>query len=280
MRDHAAHPSIRDQVLASTVIGAAAGATLLAGLLAVSAFLAVVLLVAYTDLRGLLGVRDERRHLATFTLGAGAVGAFLWCGYSGELERIPAFAAGLVIALLVTRVVLYETGVQMTGITADIASTTASAGVVGVLGAHFLLVRTTPRFGFRGLLAFALMVVAHDVFAFFVGRFRGRHVLNKLVAPNKTWEGALAGIAASTGVGAIVGFVLDPPFTVVSGAMFGAGVGMLATLGDLVFSAIKRSAGVRLSGAYLGGAGGALDIIDSALFSVPAFYWAFRTIAL
>jgi phosphatidate cytidylyltransferase len=55
---------------------------------------------------------------------------------------------------------------------------------------------------------------------------------------------------------------------------------VLASLGDLAFSAIKRSAGVRHSGSYLGSAGGLLDVVDSALFAAPAFYWAFRTIAL
>ena len=55
---------------------------------------------------------------------------------------------------------------------------------------------------------------------------------------------------------------------------------MLVPLGDLGFSAIKHSAGVRHSGTYLGAAGGALDVVNGVLFAAPAFYWAFRTVAL
>jgi phosphatidate cytidylyltransferase len=129
-------------------------------------------------------------------------------------------------------------------------------------------------------MVFGLMVILNDVIAFFVGRWRGHHLLAPSLSPNKTWEGTAAGFAASVVVGVVAGIVLDPPFDVASGVAFGAGMGVLAPIGDLVFSAIKRSAGVRSSGRYLGPLGGALDAIDSVLFAAPAFYWAFRTIAL
>lgn len=272
-----AAPGVTRHVAVSIAIGAVALACFLAGRLAISAFLAVILLVAYTDLRGLLG---ERGHITTFALGAAGVGAFLWCGFSGDLGLLPAFVTGLVLALLVTRIVLNEAGMQMGGVTGDLASTLAAAGIVGILGAHLLLVRAVPRVGFRGLLALGLMVIANDTAAFFIGRWRGRHPLNQLISPTKTWEGAIAGFLASALVGVITGLTMDPPFSVVSGLVFGAGTGVLASLGDLVFSALKRSAGVKQSGTYLSSAGGALDVVDSLLFTAPAFYWAFRTIAL
>jgi phosphatidate cytidylyltransferase len=269
--------STRDHVLVGTVAGAAAIATLLAGRLAVSIFVTVLLLVAYTDLRGLFA---ERGHITTLALGAGGAAAFAWCGYTGNLELLPAYVAGLVLALLVTRIALNEAGVQTTGLVGDVSATIGAAAVTGVLGSHLLLLRAVERVGFRGLLALGLMVTAYDTAAFVAGRWRGRLPLNKLVVPNKTWEGLLAGVGASLVVGLIVGLTLDPPFTLASGLAFGLGVGILAPLGDLVFSTIKRSAGVKHSAKYLGGAGGALDVIDSTLFTAPAFYWAFRTIAL
>jgi phosphatidate cytidylyltransferase len=270
-------PNARTQVLVSSAIGAVAIGALVAGRLAVSVFAALVLVVAYVDLRRLLA---ERGHLLTFVLGAAGVGAFLWCGYRGDLALLPAFGAGLVLALLVSRVFLNEAGVQASGVTGDLAATLGAAGTIGILGAHVLLVRAVPRFGLRGLIALGGMVIANDVIAFFVGRIRGRHPLNKLVSPSKTWEGALAGFAASVVVGAVVGLVFDPPFDLSSGLAFGAGVGILTPIGDLAFSTIKRSAGVKHSGGYLGAAGGALDVADSMVFVAPAFYWAFRTIAI
>jgi phosphatidate cytidylyltransferase len=279
MRDPrpATQSGTRDHVLVAAAIGVGALVTLLLGRLAFSLFATVLLLVAYTDLRGLLG---ERGHLSTIAIGAGGTAAFVWCGYTGDLELLPAYVAGLVLALLVTRIVLNEAGVQTAGLVGDLSATVGAAAATGVLGSHVLLLRAVDRVGFRGLLAFASMVAAHDVAAFVVGRWRGRHPVNKLVAPNKTWEGVFAGGVASIVVGVVVGLTMDPPFTLASGIAFGAGVAVLAPLGDLVFSTIKRSAGVKRSAKYLGGAGGVLDVVDSFLFTAPAFYWAFRTIAL
>ena len=278
MRDpQATASSTRDHVLVAAAIGVGCLVTLLLGRLALSLFITVLLLVAYTDLRGLLG---ERGHLSTFALGAGGTAAFVWCGYTGKLELLPAYVAGLVLALLVTRIVLNEAGVQAAGLVGDLAATVGAAAVTGVLGSHVLLLRATERVGFRGAVAFGTMVAANDVASFAVGRWRGRHAVNSLVAPQKTWEGVGAGATASLVVGAVVGLTLDPPFTLASGLAFGAGVAVLAPLGDLVFATIKRSAGVKRSAKYLGGAGGVLDVLDSFLFTAPAFYWAFRTIAL
>ena len=272
-----APPSAGAHVIVGLALGAAALGSFLAGRLAVSIFVAALCVVAYHDLRRLLATWG---HIITFVLGGAGVPAFLWSGYAGRLDLLPASAAVLILSLLLSRIALHEASGKADGVTTDVAATLGAAGVVGVLGAHVLLIRSVPRVGFRGLLAFGLMVILNDAFAFFVGRWRGRRPMATAVSPNKTWEGIAAGFAASVGAGIVVGLVLDPPFDVVSGAAFGVGMGVLAPVGDLVFSVIKRSAGVRSSGRYLGPLGGALDTVDSVLFAAPAFYWAFRTIAL
>lgn len=269
--------STRAHVLVGLVLGAAALATLLAGREALSAFLAVVIVAAYVDLRRLLAPWG---HVVTVLIGAAGTAGFLWAGYSGRLELLAGTGAALVVALLVTRVLLHEFSARASGTTEDIAATLAAAGVTGVLGAHMLLIRSVPRLGFRALLAFGLMVVGNDVAAFFAGRFRGSRRLAPRLSPSKTWIGALAGFVTSLVVGVVAGFVWNPPFDVRSGLVLGAAMGVLAIAGDLVFSALKRSAGAKASGTYLGPVGGALDAVDSVLFAAPAFYWALRTLAL
>jgi phosphatidate cytidylyltransferase len=269
--------STRAHVLVGVLLASGALTTLLVGRLALAIFVGVALLAAYGDLRRLLG---EVGHPTTLVLGAAGVAGFLWCGYNGELDLVPAVAAGLVLALLVTRIVLHEAGSRSTEVTADLAATLGAAGLVGILGGHVLLIRAVPRFGFRGVVAFGLAVLGHESVSFVVGRWRGRHPLNRLIAPQKTWEGALAGFAASVVAGIGAGIFLDPPFSISSGPLFGIAMGVVVPLGDLGFSAIKRSAGARHSGAYLGAAGGALDVVNGILFAAPVFYWGFRTIAL
>ncbi len=272
-----APPSARAQIVVGLALGGAALATLLAGRIAVSAFLGVVVVAAYVDLRRLLVPLGD---IITTVLGAAGVTGFLWAGYSGRLELVPATGAALVLTLLVSRVLLHEIRGRVSGTTADVAATLGAAGATGVLGAHVLLIRSFPRNGFRALLAFGLMVIVGDVVAFAVGRWRGRHRMAPRMSPQKTWEGCVAGFATSVVVGLVAGLVWDPPFDVRSGVLLGAAMGLLAITGDLVFSVIKRSAGVKSSSSYLGPLGGALDAIDSVLFAAPAFYWALRTLAL
>jgi len=251
--------------------------TFLAGFKPLSIFIAVLCVVAYGELRVVL---VPTGRIPTLVAGGAAVLAFLWLGYEGRLSSLPWVAAALVLVLLTVWVFMHEATGRVENATDDIAGTLAAAAIVGVMGAHVLLIRSLARAGFRGLLAFGLMVLLNDAFAFFGGRAFGRRTLWPRLSPDKTTEGAMCGFLASVVVGAIAGFALNPPFDPRSGIALGAAIGVLAPLGDLAFSAIKRSAGRKESGRVLGPLGGALDAVDALLFCAPAFYWAFRTIAL
>jgi len=141
-----------------------------------------------------------------------------------------------------------------------------------------------------------LAVWAGDIFAYFAGKSLGRHRMSPRISPKKTWEGAIASMAASM----IVGTLWFQHAPQVSSALLSAGlvdrpsgmfgleqphlwpvillsavVNIAAQLGDLIESLIKRGAGVKDSGSLLPGHGGMLDRIDAMLFAVPVV-WAFR----
>jgi len=146
-----------------------------------------------------------------------------------------------------------------------------------------------------------VLVWAGDIFAYFVGKSVGRHLMSPRISPKKTWEGAIASLLA----GLVVGFLLHKyglqisaallnahlieqkdgffalqkpalfPILVLSAVLNGA-----AQLGDLVESLIKRGANVKDSGTLLPGHGGMLDRIDALLFAAPIlwFYTAWRVL--
>lgn len=121
---------------------------------------------------------------------------------------------------------------------------------------------------------FALVLIfAGDIGAYYVGSYWGRHKLCPAVSPKKTIEGALGGLAANVGLGAIFKYVFFPQLPWGLSIVFFIVVGALGQAGDLFESHLKRIADIKDSGAILPGHGGGLDRIDALLFAAPAVYY-------
>jgi phosphatidate cytidylyltransferase len=103
------------------------------------------------------------------------------------------------------------------------------------------------------------VVWATDIGAYFAGRTIGGPKLAPVISPNKTWSGLIGGVLAALGVGAAIaaGAGLSPQLL-----FLGAAMAILAQLGDLYESWLKRRAGVKDSGRLLPGHGGVLDRLD------------------
>ena len=144
------------------------------------------------------------------------------------------------------------------------------------------------------ILYLLLIVWAGDIFAYFVGRSLGRHLMAPRISPKKTWEGAAASLAASVVVGILLfnhalqisSFLLRVGLIQRRDGIFGlekpelgpvllltVALNIAAQLGDLVESLIKRGAGVKDSGAILPGHGGMLDRIDALLLAAPLLWY-------
>jgi phosphatidate cytidylyltransferase len=163
-----------------------------------------------------------------------------------------------------------------------------------------MLVQLRQQWAGAFWLVYLLLVVwAGDIFAYFVGRSLGRHLMAPRISPKKTWEGAAASLAASLLVGTLLfshalqisSFLLRIRLIERRDGLFGlekpelwpiilltVALNIAAQLGDLVESLIKRGAGVKDSGTILPGHGGMLDRIDALLFAAPVlwFYAAWR----
>ncbi len=143
----------------------------------------------------------------------------------------------------------------------------------GVLGAF--LVYITSCFGqfIAPVLTFALMTFGNDSLAWLVGVTLGRKRGIVAVSPGKSLAGFIGGFAGSIAAGGL-SFLLFPEagYGSMSGALaLGLATACTTILGDLVESALKRSASVKDSSAIVPGRGGILDSFDSLLFSAPVF---------
>lgn len=124
--------------------------------------------------------------------------------------------------------------------------------------------------GFATVMAAFVALWVHDSISYFGGLAFGRRKLAPRVSPNKTVEGALAGIAAGTAVfacgsSAVLGS--GGAMAVVGGVLFS----LAALAGDLVESRVKRRFGVKDAGGVLPGHGGMLDRFDSAALAFPVY---------
>jgi phosphatidate cytidylyltransferase len=123
-----------------------------------------------------------------------------------------------------------------------------------------------------GALLMAFVIIwAGDSGAYFVGKAIGAHKLYPAISPKKTVEGSIGGLAASVGAALGLAGLLLPEMDTATLVMAALGGGALGQVGDLVESALKRSAGVKDSGSLLPGHGGMLDRLDGFLFAIPLF---------
>ena len=144
---------------------------------------------------------------------------------------------------------------------------------VGVLFPFFALLRNQPG-GIEVMVLILLLVMASDTGAYFTGSWLGRIKLAPNVSPKKTVEGAIGGLALCVVGGLLLRAPLVPGWGVTQSALFSAAIAVLAQLGDLAGSALKRSAGVKDSGWIVPGHGGLLDRTCSMVFAtVFAYYW-------
>lgn len=125
-----------------------------------------------------------------------------------------------------------------------------------------------------GLLACVLVTTKlGDIGAYLVGSRIGKTPLMPRISPKKSVEGALGGLVFS-----MIGMALCKPFlpgvdSYLTLLLLGFMLGILAQLGDLSESLMKRDCQVKDSSNMIPGIGGVLDLLDSLVFTAPAFYF-------
>ncbi|MEV0617860.1 phosphatidate cytidylyltransferase [Nonomuraea sp. NPDC050404] len=139
----------------------------------------------------------------------------------------------------------------------------------------FVALLLKPDDGDHRVVIFVAVTVASDIGGYIAGVLLGRHQLTS-ISPKKTWEGLGGSVVACTAVGAwLVVWLLGGEIW--QGALIGGLGALLATVGDLIESMIKRDLGIKDLGTILPGHGGLMDRLDSLVTTlVPA--WLLMTL--
>ncbi|HHY46693.1 MAG TPA: phosphatidate cytidylyltransferase [Firmicutes bacterium] len=237
--------------------------------------LAVAMVVAVLSSRELCDIARNRDIPANTFIAVPGTALAVVASYSGHFDYLPAIFAGIVISSLVAHIVFYGTRAAISGP----AVTVMASSYIGWPIALLFQLRGEPRDiggAWFTLLAVAV-VVATDSGAYFSGFALGRTKLCPAISPKKTVEGALGGLFFGILTGVLFNLVaprygllrLPWSHTLVLSLL----TSVSGEAGDLVESAIKRDAGVKDSGVFLPGHGGALDRFDSVVFGIAVVYY-------
>jgi phosphatidate cytidylyltransferase len=258
---------------------------------AFAAFTFLVLLVSQSELYTMLVSRDiNAPRFIGLPLGAFFL-AFAFMGpYSSTLLSGPATDSVLgwlgeelhwdrLCSLILAAGVVIPTVYALWSRRREQAFESAMATAFGLfyvvfLGSYLLRI----RFQFHSqAIWFALLFVctakSNDIGGYLLGSTLGRHKLHS-ISPRKTIEGSIGGIAVGTGIAILVTrLFLAEEFPLYLSAVYGIVVCVMAQLGDLGESLIKRYCGQKDSGRLIPGSGGMLDFADCLLFSAPTAYY-------
>jgi phosphatidate cytidylyltransferase len=160
-------------------------------------------------------------------------------------------------------------------VAARLGAIVTGALYVGVLLVFVALLKKRGADGGAWILLTLTVVWFSDTGAYFAGRFLGPTFPTKLyeaMSPKKTVVGAIGGLCGSMLAAGLAKLFYLRGLTWLDCALVAVPANLLGQVGDLAESMLKRSVGVKDSGALLPGHGGMLDRIDALLFAAPYIY--------
>jgi phosphatidate cytidylyltransferase len=211
-----------------------------------------------------------------FGVSVGLVFAAVVYWFDGSPHVLLAALVGATLAAFLFYLFRYR---DMDTVAARVAQMLAGMFYVALLLAFVALLKKRGSDGGAWVFITLTCTWFSDTGAYFAGRFIGPAWPKKLyesVSPKKTVIGALGGVAASFGALALAKLWYLPSLTWIDCALVAVPANLLGQMGDLCESMLKRSVGVKDSGALLPGHGGMLDRIDALLFTAPYIYFYAR----
>jgi CDP-diglyceride synthetase len=259
------------RVVTGVVVAAACLLTFNAGQGPAAGLCAVIIGLAVLEL--CTALRKEGYRPAVPIALVGSV-ALVVGTYHAGLSVYPGILVPVVVSAFLWHLAQVVRGRPVTGI----AMTLLPVGYVGILGGFAGEILRLEH-GIGLLVGLAICTVSYDVFGYLAGSRLGRRRIAPSISPNKTVEGLLAGMAGSVVMAVVVAGSITP-WGRLSALTLGSVVAVLAPLGDLCESMLKRDLGVKDLGGLLPGHGGVLDRFDTILFALPGVYYLIRLLGV
>ena len=192
------------------------------------------------------------------------------------INIFPNNSTGIIVAYII---LLFFCGILSDEVSMDDISSSIMMGMIIAFG-MMAIIRIYEKQSYLTMLYIAFATFGCDIGALLTGMKFGKHKLIPRISPNKTIEGAiggwLSGALASFIFATLVPIGINQPYII----FYSLTLPLIAQLGDLSFSLIKRNYGVKDYGSLIPGHGGVLDRIDSLLFCLLFYGLTFAFLGL
>lgn len=218
----------------------------------------------------------EKKGVLIFKMSGIAIGIIVPLSIFFSFEPTKGWELLFIIAVLLTIFILQFTRKESNQ--AIVGVSTTLFGILYISWTFSFLMKlkmvSEPHLPSGSLLVVFLLLVTKsgDIGAYFIGTAFGKHHLIPRISPKKSVEGAIGGFVFSVAFAILSKYYL-PEIPVFHLAVLGCLLGILAQVGDLSESLIKRDCQVKDSANLIPGLGGILDLIDSILFTAPTLYF-------
>lgn len=264
---------LRDRLISAAVGIIVLFAVLLSETIFLNIAISVLIIVAVCEIYSAMGYFKKKPLgiLGLFVPVLMIYGRFYQQKFFENFSYMPILVYSYILILFVILIINHKT-IKI----ADILTMFSLTFIITFCFFYIVITRQLP-YGQYFVLAILVGSFCTDTFAYFVGMALGKHKLCPEISPKKTVEGAIGGVIGSTLSMALFGFIvgkipnaLVPNYTNL--LILGLICGIVAQIGDLSMSAIKREANIKDFGNIMPGHGGVLDRFDSVIFVAPLVY--------
>ena len=256
-------------IASGVVLGAGAAGALVAHPVAFVVVICVAMVIAVWEMRQALSEGGLFAPFAPVAIGAVSM---IVAAYVRGAEALVFAAALTLVATLVWRV-----ADGLSGAVRDVGAGALILLYPCLLAGFAAMMLAEPQGQWR-IFVFIIITIASDIGGYAFGVLLGKHPMAPKLSPKKSWEGFAGSVISCALVGAIaIPLTLDGPWW--QGAVLGALVAPVATIGDLIESSLKRNLGIKDMSNILPGHGGLMDRLDSLVLVIPLMWVALRIIA-
>ena len=233
-------------------------------------FFIIIIIIALLGLKELYGIAHKLGYRPSYILGSVLTFYFITITVY-DIYCLNYYIENIIITFFIILTFIFQLFKKdYSKALAEISITIFGSIYLGYLLSFMLKIKDLPN-GNYYLISLLIITWANDTGAYLIGTKFGKNKIFPEISPKKTIEGSIGGIIfSSAGTFALKNW-LNLTFNEL--LSLGLIISIIAQLGDLFESVLKRGSGIKDSGTLIPGHGGILDSLDSLIFTAPVFYY-------